>query len=369
MNHRLYHFGGGVLLLFLGAILASPLWAQRETLPNTPADGQNASNSSDLSGIEAEIEVVPETPDTSRSSEGVDSVGVPIPLVTPDVADSAPSPQGIPSDEAKKEGNAKKKINAEKENDADAEKSGLRAIVVSYWDLFQKGGVLMYPIALMSILTLAIGLERLFSLRKGLIAPHALFKELDKMSAEKVDPFSIYRMSKKYSSSAATVVQALLLKWGRPINEIETEYQQAKDDEANRAYRPIRFLNMAATLTPLMGLLGTVMGMITTFQTLAASSMTTSIGVNRAEQLSSGIYVALITTCAGLIVAIPAAILAHWYEGRIQKYFHLMDRQMTNFLYYLESREGRPRVSLKEYENFCATGERPAAPEPRRSAR
>ena len=93
----------------------------------------------------------------------------------------------------------------------------------------------------------------------------------------------------------------MLVKVGRPHSEVEHAVSEAAEREAERAYANVRWLNLCTAVTPLMGLLGTVWGMIVAFHqtTLLAP------GQDRATQLAQGIYIALVTTLGGLMVAIP----------------------------------------------------------------
>jgi biopolymer transport protein ExbB len=115
----------------------------------------------------------------------------------------------------------------------------------------------------------------------------------------------------------------------------------AKDREASRLYANIRPISLAVTVTPLLGLLGTVQGMILAFYTTA----NLEAGANRASELASGIYVALITTFAGLSVAIPAAIIAHYLEGRILRGFRGVDDLVSAVLPQLERYENKGRLT------------------------
>lgn len=221
---------------------------------------------------------------------------------------------------------------------------------ISLWELIRKGGILMYPIGFMSLLVVAVGLERWFALQTFWVVPNKLFRQLDAKIAQGADPRQLYLLCRQYPSSASNILQVLLWKAGRPMLEVQSAMQTAKDDEAGRLFGKVRWLVLAASVTPLIGLLGTVIGMIQAFMETAALSGVA--GVNRAEQLSQGIYTALVTTCAGLVVAIPAAILAHWYEGRILRLFMRLDRKLANFLSYLETQEGKVHISPAEYETF-----------------
>ena len=136
------------------------------------------------------------------------------------------------------------------------------------------------------------------------------------------------------------------MKIGRPLPEIVAAVESAKQDEATNMYRNVRWLTLVSSLAPLLGLLGTVWGMIQAFYITA----NLEIGANRAEQLSSGIYVALVTTAAGLAVAIPAAFIAHMFEGRILKAFHKLDSKLLPLYDILEKQEGKPRITLAQYQ-------------------
>ena len=95
------------------------------------------------------------------------------------------------------------------------------------------------------------------------------------------------------------------------------------------------------TVTPLMGLLGTVLGMIYAFYATAH----TPVGQDRALVLADGIYLKLITTFAGLVVAVPALFVAHYFEGRIQALMHEIDEFVQGLLPQIERYEGKLRVS------------------------
>jgi biopolymer transport protein ExbB len=140
---------------------------------------------------------------------------------------------------------------------------------------------------------------------------------------------------------AGRVVQALLEKTGRPLPEMERAIEVEKEREASQLYANVRPITLAVTVTPLLGLLGTVQGMIMAFMKTASPEA----GANRATELAGGIYVALITTFAGLCVAIPAAMIAHFLEGRIMKGFRAVDEVVDGVLPHLERFEGKGRVT------------------------
>jgi biopolymer transport protein ExbB len=131
----------------------------------------------------------------------------------------------------------------------------------------------------------------------------------------------------------------MLLKVGRPHSEVEHSVAEASEREAAKLYANVRWLNLAAAITPLMGLLGTVWGMIRAFH----DTTQLAPGQNKADYLAEGIYVALVTTLGGLMVAIPAAIFAHYFEGKIQATFLRIDEMLFNLMPQVERFEGKVR--------------------------
>ncbi len=215
---------------------------------------------------------------------------------------------------------------------------------INFLNLLLEGGVLMVPIGLMSLLVVTVALERMFALRSARVFPRGLRRELVRMVDENgvASPQTLYEFSLRYPSAASRMLQDVLQKVGRPIPEIETVISEGVEREADAMYGHVRWLTLAAAVTPLIGLLGTVWGMIIAFYN------TTQLGAgsNRAETLAEGIYVALVTTLGGLAVAIPAAILAHYFEGRITKMLSAVEQALRRLVPRFESLEGKARYDI-----------------------
>ena len=217
---------------------------------------------------------------------------------------------------------------------------------LSLLTLLTKGGMLMVPISIMSVLVIAIVIERFLSLRDRKILPSAFVDELGELAASSggFDPKQAYRVCQDYPSSASVVIRAMLLKVGRPQAEVERAVSEASDREASRLYGNVRWLNLIAAVAPLIGLFGTVWGMIQAFfQTTQLTA-----GQNKSLFLAEGIYVALVTTLGGLAVAIPAAIFSHYFEGRIQNLFFRIEELLFNLMPQIERFEGRLRMSRND---------------------
>jgi biopolymer transport protein ExbB len=267
----------------------------------------------------------------------------------PDTGDAGPSGEVDAAAEA--EADLKTGETAEGE-EGEADKAAAEAPEVAkqinILELLVAGGHLMWPILIMSLLVVTFGVERLLGLRRSKILPPELIAGLGKLAGQKggLDPRSAYKLCQQYPSSGASVIKTMLLKVGRPHSELEHAVTEANEREAARLFTNVRWLSLAAAVTPLMGLLGTVWGMIQAF--FATANL--PVGANKAQKLADGIYVALVTTFAGLAVAIPAAVLAHFYEGRIQKILRELDETLLGLMPQLERFEGRLRVSKEQME-------------------
>lgn len=189
--------------------------------------------------------------------------------------------------------------------------------------LMARGGGFMIPIGVMSLMVVALAFERFVMLRRRVLLPPQLERELRALNepAHQFSPTEAFQSCRRYPSSAARVIEAMLMRTGQPLGEVERTANETIEREADRCAAPLRWLTLAAAATPLMGLLGTVWGMIVAFH----ESTTLTPDRTRSEQLSEGIYTALVTTLAGLVVAIPAAILALYLENRLAKLFHRVE--------------------------------------------
>lgn len=214
------------------------------------------------------------------------------------------------------------------------------------WDLAVRGGIFMIPIALCSIVVVAFAIERRFALRKGRVIPRGLLIALQKLNQENrgIDPRLAYDECQKYRSPLGRIIQAAILKVGRPHSELEKAVEDAVEREADEMSQNVRPINVVANIAPLLGLLGTVQGMILAFMVI---STTAAAGAAKGQELALGIYTALVTTFAGLCVAIPAIIVANLLEGRIERLLRSMEDVFNEIAPLFERFEGKWRVMLK----------------------
>jgi biopolymer transport protein ExbB len=173
--------------------------------------------------------------------------------------------------------------------------------------IMQDGGVLMYPILLCSIISVVFLFERTISLRRGRVIPDPFVKRfLHQLREGQLDREQALVLCQENGSPVAQVFAGAVRKWGRPSVEVEQALIDAGERVTNELRRYLRVFNGVSTVSPLLGLLGTVFGMIAAFNAIA-----TSKALGRPELLASGISEALLTTAFGLTVAIPALIF-YW---------------------------------------------------------
>lgn len=185
------------------------------------------------------------------------------------------------------------------------------------WDIMIQGGPLMIPIAICSVITLALTLERLVSLRRGRIIPKPFVTRfLQQMEDGTLDRNTALELCEENGSPVAEVFAGAVRKWGRPSVEVEQAIIDSGERVTNGLRKYLRVLNGITTVTPLLGLLGTISGMIQAFNALALSDPT---GQTRPQLLAEGIANALLTTAAGLSVAIPTMILYLYFLGRVDR--------------------------------------------------
>ena len=203
-------------------------------------------------------------------------------------------------------------------------------------ELIKAGGWVMLPILLLAVLALAIILERFWTLRRREVLPPGLGEEVREWARGRatLDPKHIDVLRR--NSPLGELLAAGLDVRHRPREIIK---ERIEDVGRHVAHRLERFLNMLGTIAavgPLLGLLGTVFGMIEMFLGI----MTT--GVGDANQLAGGIGQALVSTAAGLCLAIPALMFHRYLRGRVTGYVVDMEKQATALLDALEEGASPP---------------------------
>jgi biopolymer transport protein ExbB len=179
-------------------------------------------------------------------------------------------------------------------------------------DYIMKGGVIMIPIVLCSVLALGIILERLWSLRRKSILRYDLLHRIEDLLREQKIPEAT-TLCKRHPSTMTRILLVAILNYDRPKAEIKEMIEDHGRQEVPLLERYLGFLGTIASISPFLGLLGTVVGLLKVFEAIAQAG-----GVTNAAILSEGIHNALITTVAGLCVAIPSLVAYNYLTRMVE---------------------------------------------------
>ena len=183
----------------------------------------------------------------------------------------------------------------------------------------------MWPILVCSILAVAIIIERIWSLRKNTVAPAKLLVELEQMLVgNRLTTIEILDFPQ--SSALGRILRASIAGSIRGHARMKEAVEEAGRREVHELERYLNTLGTIAATTPLLGLLGTVIGMIKVFSAI------TVVGVGDPQVLAGGISEALITTAAGLSVGIPSLMFQRYFRGRVNELTIMMEQQALRFL-------------------------------------
>lgn len=217
------------------------------------------------------------------------------------------------------------------------------------WELVKAGGWPMVPLLLLGVLALAIVLERFWTLRRNEVLPPGLGQEVRNWAARgKLDPSHI--QSLRANSPLGALLAVALEARNRPRDQIRERIEDAGRHLVHRMERFLNALGTIASAGPLLGLLGTVVGMIQMFLGILDH------GVGDVNQLAGGIGKALVCTATGMIVAIPALMFHRYFKGRIGGYVIEMEQEASALLDALDGRPGVMNTGAR------APGTAPAAP-------
>jgi len=200
-------------------------------------------------------------------------------------------------------------------------------------ELLMAGGWLMLPIGLCSILMLAICIERTYTLNPSKIAPpHLLAAVWKQLKKGEFDEGKLRTL--RQSSPLGLILAAGLANVSHGREVMKESIQEAAGHVVHDLQRYLNTLGTVAAVTPLLGLLGTVFGMIAVFAEIMVQ------GTGNASALAGGISQALITTAAGLTVAIPALVMHRYFVGKIDAIVVELEQETIKLVDALHSEEG-----------------------------
>ncbi len=203
---------------------------------------------------------------------------------------------------------------------------------VSILELALKGGVIMIPLALLFVLGIYIFLERIFTLGRATQNP-TNFMEKVKNLVTNEDIIEAKKLCKEQNSPISRMIDKGLSRLGSPLKNIETSIEYVAKIELYRLEKNLAILATIGGAAPMVGFLGTVIGMIDSFMTIARLK-----GAVDPQVLSSGIYTALITTVAGLIIGILVNIAYNYLVTRVQKVVYNMEYTVMEFMDLLQEK-------------------------------
>jgi biopolymer transport protein ExbB len=200
---------------------------------------------------------------------------------------------------------------------------------LTVFDLIAKGGVFMYPILLCSIIAVAVFLERLWILRRKHILPEAFIRKVEGLIREQKISEAVF-LCRGDTSSIAKIFLSGLKNAGRGMWLVKEGIEERGGREAVILEKHVGILATIANMTPLLGLLGTVSGMIKTFNIISIQ------GVGNPAPLAGGIAEALITTASGLCVAIPTLLCHRIVKDKAESLIFDMEENSIRMVELLE---------------------------------
>ncbi len=197
---------------------------------------------------------------------------------------------------------------------------------MSLWELFNKGGWLMWVLLALGGLMVFIFVERFMAIRKASGMDMNFMNRIrDYISDGKIK--SAVDLCHKTNTPIARMVEKGIERLGRPMNDVQSAIENVANLEVSRLENGLPILATIAGGAPMIGFLGTVIGMVRTFMDMASAGGTVDMAL-----LSGGMYIAMVTTVGGLIVGIPAYFGYNYLVARIEKLVFRMEANSIAFM-------------------------------------
>ena len=197
---------------------------------------------------------------------------------------------------------------------------------MSVWEMTMKGGWVMIPIAIVSVVAVYIFVERYIHIKKALKEDQSYMNRVKEFIHDgKID--AAVRLSQSTDTPVSRMIGAGISRIGRPMADLNIAIENAGRLEIYKLERGLATLAAASGSAPMLGFLGTVLGMIRAFYDMSTAGGSVDLSI-----LSNGIYTAQITTAAGLIVGIPAYFFYNILVSRIQTAVSILETRASEFL-------------------------------------
>lgn len=200
------------------------------------------------------------------------------------------------------------------------------ATTLNFWDLCVNAGVIMIPIALLAIVCIYVFVERVLTIRKASHEDITFMSRIkDYITSGDVD--AAHELCRRTDTPYARLIDKGVSRIGRPMNDVLVAIENTGNIEVATLGKGLPWLATTAAGAPMLGFLGTVIGMVQAFYNLASSGSSASIDV-----LADGIYQALVTTVAGLIVGIIALFAYNYLVASINGVMRSMEAKTMEFM-------------------------------------
>lgn len=197
---------------------------------------------------------------------------------------------------------------------------------MSIWDLTLKGGWLMIPLAILAVISIYIFFERVFAISSASKQDKNFMQQIkDLIHAGKIDEAK--RLCQSIDKPHARMIEKGVSRIGRSNNDVLVAIENVGNMEIARLEKGFAWLATTAAGAPMIGFLGTVTGMVQAFYALASSGQNSNVSI-----LASGIYEALVTTVAGLVVGIIALFAYNFLTARVNKVMNRLEGSTMEFM-------------------------------------
>lgn len=239
------------------------------------------------------------------------------PTEEPAAAKSAPAPNSA----------------AKKSNAASVDKTSLLR-------QFTSGNPMVWALGFCSIATLGFSLERFVALRRGRVIPREFVRKFqERLSSGKLDRERGLELCRANDSPVSRIFAEVVRHWGQPAASIRAAVTSGAASEILDLKRNVRALNATATLAPLLGLLGTVIGMIESFDALGGKS-----GLDKGEALARGISLALVATAIGLAIAVVSVAMYYYLLNKVDLLVRDLDEEARQVVDQICAETLRPAI-------------------------
>ena len=196
---------------------------------------------------------------------------------------------------------------------------------ISLITMIAKGGPIMYPLALLLLISIYILVERLLVIGKA----NKTNKELLQSIKEMINTGNLSNaisMCKNINTPESTMLEQGISRIGQPITEIRTAMDKSGANEISKIEKNLNVLNIIGRIAPMFGFIGTIIGVITIFYDI---SLAKTVEI---EVISKGLYQKMVTSAGGLVVGVIAFVCYHWLNSRIDKLANRMEDTQIKFL-------------------------------------